>query len=342
MGERTPRRRILSLAGDRYKQAQQICELWLRLKAGERRSGQFSDDEREELLISKLVELCTEEIVWILNDDPAGRVLCGIWLIVDYKHSKAGWIGDAGVLRAGVSQALHTKLKDEHADIVSLIKTNIARELAERRDEKVRWLRSLKAKVLLPELLGLIQHNQHYNVAIFVDHLTGTQRSDLTALLHDQINDKAVIYVRMDRQPEEPRMWLFWYLHHSDLCTPEKKSKMGGIPRDLIAIRRGAVRTNRRGEIVMPLGPMYAKVFEALKREMNKSRMLPKNPGVNKIAEVLQADHSSVTRWLKEDLPLKLEPDGNGGVHYTFNLSTIQRCIEITAGKKRGPRTKNK
>lgn len=95
----------MSLAEDRHKQAQQICELWLRLKAGERGSGEFTDDQREGLLVSKLVELCIEEIVLALNDDPVGRVLCGIWLLVDYKHNKAGWIGNAAILRVGVSRA---------------------------------------------------------------------------------------------------------------------------------------------------------------------------------------------------------------------------------------------
>lgn len=292
-------------------------------------------------MVLKLIELCTDELIWILNDDFVGCVFCGIGIIIDNKNSKAYWVGDLSAARAGVVRALNAMRRDDKADVVELIKTEVAKELADRRTEKIKWLRSQKAKDILSGLMYLLHRSRRHNAAVYADHLTGSQRSDLTVLLHDQITDKAVIYLRMDREPEEPRMWLFWYLHHSDFSTPEKKRKLGGIPRDLIAIRRGAMRTNKHGEIVMPLGPMYAKVFEAQKREMNKLRMLPKNPGVNKIAEGLKVDHNSVTRWLKEDLPLKLESDGKGGVHYTFNLSTIQRCIEITAGKKRGPKSKN-
>ncbi len=330
-----------SATEDRHAQVRQVCKLWLRLKAGaDKRTGELTDEEREESVVSKLVELCTEEIVWVLNDDLVGRVFCNVWLIVDYKHSKAGWVGDDRVLRAGINRALHAKLKEKEADIVALIKTSVPEELAERRDERIKSLRSRKAAKILPDLLEMTRRYPH-NAAVIADHLTNDQRSNLKVLLHDQLSDKSVIYIRMDREPEEPRMWLYWYLYHSEFALPENKRKLGGVPRDLLATRRGAVRANKRGEIIMPLGPMYAKVFEKQKSELNRLRRRPKNPGVNKIAESLGVSHDTASRWLKEDIPMKLEPDGNGGVHYTFNLNTIQRCIEITAGKKRGPKRKN-
>lgn len=332
----------MSLPEERHKKALTWWKAWQQVKAGAPRSGAMSDTEREELVVTKLTELCAEEIIWALNDDLVGRVFCGIWLIVDYKHSMAGWTGDASVLRAGVSRALQAKLNNETSDIVALIRTSVAQELAERRDERIERLRSRKAKDILPGLLDLTCRNQHDNAAVFTNHLTGSQRSDLTALLFDRLTDDPAVYIRMDREPEEPERWLFWYIYHSDFASPEKRQKMGGIPRDLIAIRRGAVPQNKRGGFVMPLGPMYAKVFDRQKREMNKLRMLPKNPGFKKIAESLDADHSSVNRWLKEDLPLTLEPDGKGGVYYNFNLKTINRCIELVRGGKRGPKPKNR
>jgi hypothetical protein len=331
----------MSLPEDRYKQALAWCKAWQQVKAGAPRSGAMSDTEREELVVTKLTELCAEEIIWALNDDLVGRVFCGIWLIVDYKNCRAGWTGDASVLRKGISRALQAKLNNEESDIVTLIRTSVAQELAERRDERVERLRSQKAQNILSGLLDLARHNQHDNAAIFMNHLTGSQRSDLAALLFDRLTDDPTIYIRMDREPQEPERWLLWYIYHSDF-SPEKRQKMGDIPRHLIATRRGVVPQNKRGGFVMPLGPMYAKVFDRQKREMNKLGMLPKNPGVKKIAEGLDADHSAVSRWLKEDLPLTLEPDGKGGVYYNFNLKTINRCIELVRGGKRGPKPKNR
>lgn len=328
----------VSLAEDRSAQVQDWWKAWQQVKAGAPRSGAMSDEERKELVVSKLVELCTEEIVWALNEDLAGRVFCNVWLVVDYKHSKAGWFGDASVLRAGISRALCGKLDDQEADIVTHIRNSVAQELADCRDKRIKKLRGRKATEILPDLLELTSRNPH-NAAVFTDHLTNHQRSDLKALLHDQLSDKSVIHIRMNQEPEEPRMWLYWYLYYSEVALPENKRKMRGIPRDLLAIRRGAVRANKHGEIIMPLGPMYAKVFEKQKSELNRLRRRPKNPGVNKIAESLGVGHDTATRWLNEDVPVKLEPNGNGGVYYTFNLDTIQRCIEITAGKKRGPKS---
>jgi hypothetical protein len=331
-----------SLANDTYEQARQVYELWLGLRAGDKRTGRHTDEEREVAIVSKLIELCTEEIIWALNDDLVGRVFCGIWLIVDYKNCRAGWTGDASVLREGVSRALQAKLNNEESDIVTLIRTSVAQELAECRDERVERLRSQKAQAILPGLLALTCHNQHDNAAIFINHLTNSQRSDLAALLFDRLTDDPAVYIRMDREPQEPERWLLWYIYHSDFATPEKKDKLGGIPKHLIATRRGAIPQNKRGGFVMPLGPMYAKVFDRQKREMNRLRMLPKNPGVKKIAESLDADHSAVSKWLKADLPLTLESDGKGGVYYNFNLKTINRCIELVRGGKRGPKPKNR
>lgn len=330
----------LSPTEARRAQVQAWWKAWQQVKAGAPRSGAMSDEEREERVVSKLVELCTEEIISALNDDLAGRVFCNVWLLVDYKHSKAGWLGDASVLRAGIRRALNGRLGDQEADITTVIRNSVAQELAILRDERIKRLRGRKTTELLPDLLEVTRRNPH-NATVFADHLTNDQRSDLKVLLHDQLSDKSVIYIRMDQEPEEPRMWLYWYLYHSELALPENKRKMGGIPRDLLAIRRGGVRANKRGGFIMPLGPMYAKVFEKQKSELNRLGRRPKNPGVNKIAESLGVSHDTATKWLKEDIPVKLEPDGNGGVRYTFNLNTIQRSIEIAAGKKRGPKHKN-
>ena len=330
----------MSLAVGRRAQIQACWELWQRLKGGAPRTGATSDEEREDGVVSKLIELCNEEIVCALADDPVGRVFCKVWLVVDYKRGKARWVDNARVIRAGISRALYEKLENQEADIVTLIRNSVAQELADRRDEGIKKLRGRKATEILPDLLETTRRNP-YDAAVCADRLTNDQRSDLKVLLHDQLSDRLVIRIRMNQEPNEPRMWLYWYLYHSEFALPENRHKMGGIPRDLLATRRGAVRANKSGGFITPLGPMYAKAFEKLTSELNRLGRGPKNLGVNKIAESLGVSHDTATRWLREDVPVRLEPDGNGGVHYTFNMDTIQRSLEITAGKKRGPKRKN-
>ena len=315
-------------------------ELWQKVNAGVPRSGEITDEERKEIVVSGLIESCGPEIFHALCADTAGRVFCGLVSVVDYRQKLGTRGGDSGIVRAGVDRALHTDLEPGTADVATHVGTAVAAEIAIRRDAGIAQLRSLKAKKILPDLLEVRRRNP-YNAAVFLDHLTHVQRSELRVLLHDQLSDEPAIHIRMDRQPEEPHAWLFWYLYHSECALPENKRKLGGIPRDLIAIRRGALPTKKRGELPMPLSPMFAKVFEIHKREMNKLGLRPKNPGVNKIAESLNADHASVTSWLKEDQPgLKVWSDGKGGLYYSWTLGTANRNVKILAGKKRGRKHK--
>ncbi len=322
--ESHPRAReyMQSLAEGRHKQALKFWRIWKDLQE-ERQPEHWTSadvDRAKAEAVKKIAELCAVEISEAFNDSAWTR------MTVD---------GIRGVAYSGTYRAMQTVADEHQRSISQQVKFCVTQVFEELKEQWIGSLRSLKAEELLT---GLQKASREDAVAVIVC-LTDQQRSDLAALLHDQINDDLVILLDTASEPIDKRMWLFRYLYLSDLLRSEVGPEVG---RFVFTVRRGAIPTNRRGEIVMPLGPMYAKVFEAQKREMNKLGMLPKNPGTKKIAESLKADHSSVTRWLKEDLPLKLEPDGNGGVHYTFNLSTIQRCIEITAGKKRGPKSKNK
>ena len=330
---------------DRHAQARKLVDLLKRRRfdpqLGMERVQIVQDREPE--VVRGIFRLCGQEVFEAIapDDDDTGRVFCNLWLVVDVAGNAFRLTGNTSVVWSGISKAIHIALKHEGRSVAELVKSEVASELARHRDERIAVFRGLPAGEILPRLLEGLHSGLHENMAVHMDHLTGTQRSDLKVLLHDQLTDKAVMYIRMDREPEDPHMWLYWYLYHSEFALPEYKRKLGGIPRDLLAIRRGAMRTNKCGEIIMPLGPMYAKVFEKQKSELNRLRRRPKNPGVNKIAESLGVSHDTASRWLKEYIPMKLEPDGDGGVHYTFNLNTIQRCIEITAGKKRGPKRKN-
>jgi len=299
----------------------------------------MTDEEREERIISELVKLCAPEIFGALAADLVGRVFCNLYILVDYKHKKACWVGGARVVRAGVGRAIGSCLNNSGTDIATLVRTSVAEELAERRDEKIKELRGQRAREILPSLLEITRRNS-CDAAVLLDHLTVHQRSDLKVLLHDELSEKPVIYIRMDREPEEARMWLFWYLYHSEIAQPENKQAMGGIPMYCFAIRRGAVRTNKAKDIVFPLGPMYAQIYKKLGREINKHGHQIKDPeSVNRIAKSLNVSHATASAWLKEDVPVKIRPDGRGGVYWDFTNVTVERCVEIVTGKKRGPKT---
>jgi len=228
-------------------------------------------------------------------------------------------------------------LKSNVADVAALVRSQVAVEMAKRRDEKVSELRSRKVKDLLPNILEDVGRGLQHNVAVLLDHLSPEQRSDLKDALLAQLSEGHVIYIQADREPEDARWWVYWYLHHSELSRPEVKQGMGGIPKDVIAIRRGAVR-KKAGEVVFPLGPMYAHVDMALGREINKHGDIEQPQSVNRIAKSLNVSHGTARAWLAQDLPgLKIWPDGEGRVFWDFTPATIARCVEIVVGGKRGP-----
>jgi hypothetical protein len=64
----------------------------------------------------------------------------------------------------------------------------------------------------------------------------------------------------------------------------------------VLAIRRGAVPTNKAKGIVFPLAPMYAHVYKALCPELKKWGYRIKHPkGVNRIAKSLRVSHAAAT-----------------------------------------------
>lgn len=66
-----------------------------------------------------------------------------------------------------------------------------------------------------------------YNTALLVTNLSGEQRSDLIALLHDQLTDEPTIFLRMDEvgEPKKPELWLYWYLYLADLKNIGENSR---------------------------------------------------------------------------------------------------------------------
>jgi hypothetical protein len=297
--------------------------------------------EHEKTVVSVWRKCYTDEIFEALVADPVGCMFSNLCIIVEHKSGTARWAGDLRVVDVCVGRAIRERLNNKQANPATLVKTTVANELAERRDEGIKRLRSRNPEELLPDLLETRGRNPLI-AAVLADHLAVSQRSDLKVLLHDQLSDKPVIYLRMDREPEESRWWLFWYLYHSEMAQPNTKRVMGGISRDVLAIRRGAVPTSKTGEPIFPLGPMYAHLYKALGPELRKWGYHIKHPeSVNRIARAFNVSHATVTKWLEEDVPVKIQPSGKkSGVHCDFTLDTVVRCMEILKGEKPGPKSR--
>jgi hypothetical protein len=310
------------------------------MKSGAPRSGSITDEEREYKIVSKLLELCGQEVFEAMAADTTGRVFCDLWLIVSPPTGKIHFRGDARIVLAGMARALRSFGKRN--DVATLVGEGIAAELAERRDERVAALRKRKANEILPHLARGVSQGLHGNTAVHIDHLTEKQRNDLLAALRVHLREESVVYVRMDREPEDPHEWLFWYILHSTLAKPEVKQSMGGIPRDVMIAPPRSVRTSKKGEagVIFPLGPMFAHVFKAQARELwQHGHPIKDYASIHRIAKSLKVKHGTAAAWLKEELPeLVIEPDGRGGVYYSFKLSTVRRSMEIARGKKRGPK----
>lgn len=121
----------------------------------------------------------------------------------------------------------HLCVEGRAVDVTAHVGSAVAAEIAMRRDQRIALLRDLKARELLPALLE-VQRRNCCNAAVLLDHLTHRQRSDLKVLLHDQLSDQPAIYLRMDREPDDARMWLYWYQYHSELAQPEISGSPGG------------------------------------------------------------------------------------------------------------------
>ena len=326
---------------DRHEQMRQAVNM-LKQRRSDSQLGMDRTQIRwdcEPVVVDRLIELGEREICEALGADPVARVVCSLWVVLDAAGSKGYSLGDLRGIRAGVSRAVREALGSSVTDVDALVRSHhVAVEIAKRCDENVSELRSRKAKDLLPNILEGAGSGLQHTVAVFLDNLSPEQRSDLKDALFAQLSESPVIYTQADREPEDARLWVYWYLYHSQLTRPEVKQGLGGIPKDLLIIRRGAVR-HKAGEVVFPLGPMYAYIYRALGREIHKHGRHFEQPGsVNRIAKALKVSHGTATAWLAQDLPgLKIRPDGEGGVFWDFTPATVARGVEIVVGGKRGP-----
>lgn len=321
-------------AEDREVQARRICDLWRRLKEKPPRSGAVTDEKRRAELVEKLLYLCLPGVYEAVAQDHVSRVFCGLLIVCDTELKPKQIVGDFSTLREGARHALDTYPANRDKPVSVHVKTCVSEKLASWRDKSIARMRESRPE----EVLSAVLEVPRYDAAVLLDHLSPEQCSDLKYALYPKLSESPVIHLQTDREPEDVHSWVYWYLHRSQLTRPEVKQDLGGIPKDAITVRRGAVR-HKAGKVIFPLGPMYAHVWMALGGEINKyGRDIEQPQSVNRIAKSLNVSHGTVTAWLAQDLPgLNIRPDGEGGVFWDFTLATVARCVEIVVGGKRGP-----
>lgn len=164
--------------------------------------------EHEPQVVDWFIKAYEREICEALGADPTARAFCNLWVVLDAASGKGYLAGDFSGIRTGLSRAIQEALKSKVPDVAALVRSQVAEEMAKRRDEKVSELRSRKAKDLLPNILEDAGRGLQHNVAVVLDHLSPEQRSDLKAALYTQLSESPVIYIQANREPEDARLWV--------------------------------------------------------------------------------------------------------------------------------------
>lgn len=284
-------------------QAQQLDHLWQWLQSGPPRSGAIRDEVRVERIVSELVRLCGPEIMAAMLENPAGRVLSGLRISV-------------------LENRLRTT--DRRGFIWGTVR------LAPVFND---WFYRAEAENLLPLLLSLPRPV----VVTMGEYLNNQQRSGLRELLYRELGNRPVL-ILLDREPTEQRKWLYWYLWRWEMTQPGVKRTLGRVSQYLFAAQSDTLPTNKQtGEPLDPLGPIHAKVWPRLGRELNKRGFSIKDPeSKSRTARSLGVDRSTLKRYLKADIGEEPVPDGAGRVNYQFTDEDAIRSIEVVM-RKRGP-----
>jgi hypothetical protein len=104
---------------------------------------------------------------------------------------------------------------------------------------------------------------------------------------------------------------------------------------------------NKDGEPINFADALNAKVIELWDREMNKHGHLKDDPkakgriaSAGRIADPLSPSAKEIRRYLNEDVPVKLTPDGKGGVYIEVTDDGILASIETVERQKPGRKPK--
>jgi hypothetical protein len=255
-------------------------------------------------------------------------------LQLDVLAERVKLTGDQAVILGSVRKAAETITEHRKRPIHEHVKICMAETLRDAVIDFYDWVDRVEPQDLLPVLLSL----PRVVVVGVGEYLSPRQRGGLRAILRRQLGNKA-IPVFLDREPEEQRRWLHWYLWHLELEEAHKRGALGEMPRILVDVGGEAWPANRGGEPLDPLGPIHAKVWQRLGRELNKHGYPIGEPeSKSRLAKSFDVSRSTVDKLLNADTPVEPTPDGAGGVRYEVTLDYITDSIEMVRNIRRGRR----
>jgi hypothetical protein len=314
---------------ERLERLQKYLELWQQLLARPPRSGKVSDEEREQKLIDKMIPIAAPEISGAFHEDFTARVFCDLFSIDD---AAAGEEQVLAVIPKGLKYAGRTFAENCDKPVGEHIKSCIAAELASLRDKRIVETQKKSPEELLSVVLGW----PRLNAAVLLEHLTFEQRSGLLELLfaHTELME-----IRLEDEPEDELLWRLWYTAVLQVIDPAVRDLLEGIERPIIVLLGEEWGKPIPAE-KNPAGPLHAKYFHLLHRELSKDGNAVKDPtSVSRVARLTGVkSRSTIDRYLASGAEVALTKDGRD-VHVRFTPDDILRSIEAVRGKKRGPKT---
>jgi len=330
-----------SVPEDRRKQT--LLEVWRvwRQLPNERQLRDWTNDEfrrAEEATLSRMAELCEHEIREAVSEDLDGAELCDIYVfVVDGVES----VGGAGlsVIYTSVRRAANTVAQSGRS-VHDHAQTCVTEAVGEEKSRRVAYMNGLKPRELLSALVSTTLRR----AALLTKYLGSEQQHVLSRLLYRELGNKPMP-LRLDRElelPAEPTLkqryaWLHWYLWCLKMHSLEMRQRLGGVPRIIVVSDGDVLPTNKKtGDPVDPLGPIHAKTYERLGRELNKHGPPIKDPeSKSRIAKSVGVSRPTLQRYLKADLPIKLTPDNKGGVYEEYTMNDVLTALETSSRKKR-------
>jgi hypothetical protein len=314
---------------------QEALDLWKRWERWSDKDGAMAK-RRADKALHELAVFCTPEIAEALNTyKKSGKLV-----LLDVAES-VHELAHIAVLEA--AQTLRDKPNRQLLVHVKDCAVEVLRETEAYQQEE--------ARQLTPEqVVEMCTKRSRQYMAFVLEHLSFDQRNGLVVeLMRRRLGPNGMgLSLDLGNEPEDGLLWLLWYifrLHVEEAAASGLLAKDQETPTVLLvnfSSETGPQPRNSRGEPINLAGPILVKVFDMLTGLPNNRIPAPARSNT-RLGRAFNVDPDVVARWKRHpewhELRVNVEPDGEGGVHHTFDLDALLRSARIVMGCKRGPKT---
>jgi hypothetical protein len=283
--------------------------------------------------MSNLTELCKPEIVEAVQENFIGCVLCAVGFVVEDDEvvgvSYPDIIASAGIRRAGdtITKVGGNRTLHEH------VKACAAEVFAECQAEAREEWRKLAPEEILPHIVRW----SRLSAAVLLRHLTFEQRNGLLDLLFARTERKS-LYMGLGDKPEDELLWRIWYTVNLQAVHPATRSEEDNRP-VIILLGEGWGKPPPKG--VNSAGPMQARFFQQLVKELRKSGHVIRDPdSVARIARLTGKSRSTMDYYLASSVQVEVSLDDKGNVRAQFTTKDVWDSVQIARRRKRGRKPK--